>query len=334
MNGGGEIMTSKHKTLIALLVAFLSAASPVLCQDREPIRVSSIVEAKLVTPSTRVLPGVPIEMWIELRNTSDTRVGVGLCADMFVVPPKGESFWITYGGEEREAYPTLLPEREFGGSPESYLLLKGRESRTVTLPFMHALSGPTYFSDPRLAGPGIYRIALRLDYCWPGFTVPSASVLPAEFTGAITTSTIEVERSVLDESDVAVWNRMMQEAKGQWVSTRWPGVIVSEILKQYPNSNYFPYAVAASADMSLADYAPLAEDALDRFPASPVLELVSEVTQRRLSTACLIKGRFSNACLKADAKVKASKRPTTRIRLKGREDVAAPPCPQDYDCKD
>jgi len=38
----------------------------------------SPIEAKLVIPDTQVLPGVPFDMWIELRSSSDAEVTVGL----------------------------------------------------------------------------------------------------------------------------------------------------------------------------------------------------------------------------------------------------------------
>ena len=37
----------------------------------------SPIRARLVVPDSEVLPGVPFEMWIEVRNPSDTAVTLG-----------------------------------------------------------------------------------------------------------------------------------------------------------------------------------------------------------------------------------------------------------------
>ncbi|MGN6186664.1 MAG: hypothetical protein ACTHQM_23750, partial [Thermoanaerobaculia bacterium] len=310
----------KTRHLLILVITALSSFRPaVFAQDRQPLRVSSVIQAKLRTPFNRVLPGVPLEMWVDLTNPSDVRAGVGLCADMFVEPPQGEPFWITFGAEESAAYPTLLPQRRVGGPAQDYLLLKPRDSAVVTLPFESELRGPAYFADPRLANPGIYKLSLRLDYCWPPFIGRSASTLPPEFSGAVTTDVIEIERTTPQGEDLVVWSRMKEAANNAWSSTNWPPSVVGEVITEHQSSNYFPYAVAAAGfGTSREKYAALIAEAQDRFPESPIMELLQESAQRVMRTACITKqGRYAGVCKKAETSLRASKRPTTRIRIDG-----------------
>jgi hypothetical protein len=301
-----------------------------------PIESTSPVEAKLVIPDTKVLPGVPFEMWIEVRNPSDATVGLGLCADMLVRPEGGEPFTISFGGEERPGYPTLLPQRSWNGGVVYYLLMRPRNSATLTLPILPDLGGPAYFDDERLSGPGRYGISLRLDYCWPGFTIPQKSLLPPEFLGAVMTNEVTIDRINPTGSDAAVWQRMQELTEGKWMPTRWKPTIISEIITKYPDSNYFPYALIAGSFGAVrpADLNRLV-DAIQRFPESPLIEMLHESAWMLTLSACGMKGDpMAAVCQRADMKLKNSKRPTTRIRVFGREDVPPLPCPPDDDCKD
>jgi hypothetical protein len=145
---------------IAFLVTALTigAAPLASAQGRpSPIAPTSPIDAKLVIPDTKVLPGVPFEMWIEVRNPSDATVVLGLCADMIVRPEGVEPFTISsFGEEERPAYPTLLPERSWNGAAVRNLLMRPHQTQTLTLPILPELDGPLYFEDERLSKPGRY----------------------------------------------------------------------------------------------------------------------------------------------------------------------------------
>lgn len=332
--------------IAAFLAVTVAGASNAAAQGRSVVPPASPMEAKLVIPDTKLLPGVPFEMWIEVRNPSDATVGVGLCADMIVRPEGGEPFTISFGGEHRPPYPTLLPERDWTGPSVANLTLKPRAAQTLTVPILPELAGPLYFEDDRLSKPGRYGISLRLDYCWPGFVTPQKSLLPPEFLGAVTTNEVTIERITPTGSDAAVWQRMQELTDGKWVSIGWltsrnsgarnesgatAGMtVVNEIITKYPDSNYFPYALLA-AQFGAVDAASYNRyvDAIKRFPNSPVAELLELSAMGTAATT----GRLlaQNAHFE---KVKKSKRPTTRIRAFGREDLPPEPCPPGDTCED
>lgn len=339
-------------SLAALLM--MAVGGPIgFGQGRSPVAPASSVEAKLVIPETKLLPGVPFEMWIELRNPSDATIGVGLCADMLVRPEGAEPFTIAPRGQEGEPrYPTILPQREWSGAAVRYLVMRPRHSQTLTIPILPELEGPVYLDDARLSPPGRYAIAFRLDYCWPYLTPPRASDLPPEFLGPVTTNEVVIERVTPTGSDARVWQRMQEVTNGKWVSVGWlssrnAGVVdavgrtggmtvVSEILGKYTDSRYFPYALLAA---SFGAVRPVDRDrvlhAIARFPDSPVIELLHARAAGLTAASCGLRGDpMAAVCDGANAKLKASKRPTTRILQFGREDVPPPPCPPEVDCKD
>lgn len=104
----------------------------------------------------------------------------------------------------------------------------------------------------------------------------------------------------------------------------------SEVLTQYRDSAYFPYAVAAHQGIGDA-YLELALDAVNRFPSSPAADVLhAEIAQLTLA-ASTSNPRYA-AHHRSEEVLKSSNRPTTRIRAFGREDLPPQPCPPDYDC--
>ncbi|HXG59321.1 MAG TPA: hypothetical protein VNL91_09895 [Thermoanaerobaculia bacterium] len=314
---------------ISYTVAIITiVASPVLGQGKPVIPSTSPVEANLVIPDMKLLPGVPFELWISLRNTSAATVGVGLCADMVVRPEGGEPFTVVGGGLGLPPYPALLADRKGSNAGAvRYLLMKPKDAVTLALPMVRELEGPIYFADERLSKPGRYGISLRLDYCWGG-NVPQKSLLPVEFLGAVTTNEIVVERITPAGSDAVVWQRMQEKTNGKWIPTRWRPEVTTEILTKHSDSNYYPYALlAASFGRMTQDRLNRLLDAIERFPESPVIEwLQVEAWESAIGARAQSAGALFN-------KVKQSKRPTTRMRVFGREDVAEEPCPPEYDCE-
>lgn len=323
------------KGTASLFAAIALASTVVFAQGRSPITPTSPVQAKLTIPDSKLLPGVPFDLWIEVRNPSDTSVGVGLCADMLVTTDGKESFTISLGGETAPAYPTLLPEHDWNGAAVKYLVLKPRETTTLTLPILPDLQGPIYFADDRVSQPGRYAISLRLDYCW-GIVTPQKALLPPDFLGAITTNEVTVERIEPTGSDAAVWKRMQALANGKWVPINWTGTeagrtVIGEIIGTYSDSNYYPYALLAASFGAVDERAHSRFlDAIKRFPKSPVAELLELSAWGTSVTA----HKGAKSYDEHYAKVKAFKRPTTRIRAFGREDVPPPPCEPQDDCTD
>jgi len=313
------------KLTFLLLPTFLTlGAVGDLSAQSAPI---SPVTANLTIPDTKLLPGVPFDMWIDVANTSDTTVGMGLCADMLVRRDDGESLTIVplpqHGG--RPNYPVLLPEYDLSGPSVRYLELRPHQRQTLTIPMLPTQPGASYFYDPRLSKPGRYVISLRLDYCWPGFVTPQKSLLPPTFLGPVITNELVIERLTPTGTDALAWQRMQELSNGEWAPLSWDNGVIGnglrkEIRAKYADSNYLPYVV-------LFDGKPYDAilDAIKRFPSSPVLEL--------LHYSAAIAAGVRPEAVAEWAIAKQSKRPTTRMLVLGREDVKRP-CPPGHDCSD
>ena len=74
----------------------------------------SPARATVVVPDTKVLPGVPFEMWVDVQNPADGAVGVGLRPTLIVRPEQGDAFELK-GGPFASWLPT--PDADpYGGS--------------------------------------------------------------------------------------------------------------------------------------------------------------------------------------------------------------------------
>jgi hypothetical protein len=304
---------------------------------------SSPLEAKLVVPDTRVLPGVPFEMWIELQNSSDAEVSVGLFPRLLVRNDRGESFEIASDAAD---FPILLKRSSRDGEgPLTQVSLKRNEKATLTLPLGDGLRGAQFFRDYRLSPPGRYTIAVRLETFPIGFETHQPELTDH---GPITTSEAVFERIEPAGSDAKVWERMQEIANGRWTTPLTTitdagdeyesmiarGKVWNEILAKYPDSNYAPYAVLARRANG-PEYLAAVVDALNRFPDSPVTEPLQLEAWRLSASACGLPGAKHQAtCDGAFAKINQSKRATTRVRVFGREDAGKEPCPPEYDCAD
>jgi hypothetical protein len=317
--------TSVLTFVIAATFAHLAAA-----QGRSPVPPASPIEATLVIPDSKLLPGVPFDMWIEVRNPSDASVGLGLCADMIVKPEGAEAFTITFREPEKPfRYPTLLADGN--GEPVHYLKLRPRQREVLTVPIQPELHGPEYFDEPRLMSPGKYRIALRLDYCSSAMVILQKPDLPPEFLGAVTTNEVVVERITPTGNDAKVWQRMQESSKGEWSSAHWDSAIINEIIGEYPDSNYYPYALLAGTFGAVDERAyNRFVGATARFANSPVVDMLELSAWGTAVSA----GKGMAAYRAHYAKLQKSKRPTTRVRAFGREDAERPPCPPSHDCED
>lgn len=305
---------------------------------------TSPVEAKLVVPDTKVLPGVPFDMWIEVRNSSDSTVTVSLFPVLVVRPVGGDIFEIR---PNPDGPPVLLKgSRREGERPVESLILAPGEKKTLTLPIQEGLQAAEYFSDPRLSPPGRYTLSMRLD-SFPEGGVRGGRMAEVTFRGAVVTSEVAVERIQPAGADAKVWQRMQEVAEGgrwsqdcmvmtftsgrrlQCVSEEGP-YIFREVLTKYPDSNYVPYAFLTDAGFGDSEVQSVLA-AIDRFPASPVIELLHLKALRLLVTRS---ASMSEAYEREAAMVKQSKRPTTRIRAFGREDLPKEPCLPEDDCKE
>jgi hypothetical protein len=218
------------------------------------------------------------------------------------------------------------------------------------LPFRDGLRGAQFFRDPRLSPPGRYVLAVRLESFPIGGFESSARSLTDR--GPVTTSEAVVERIEPAGSDMRVWQRMQEIAKGRWTTPLGTITVTAghqadlpfeemiarervwdEILTEYPDSNYVPYALLALSG-NRVEFLKRVADVLDRFPQSPVTEPLQLELWRWISSSCDLPGRApQKTCDAAWAKIHASKRPTTRTRAVGREDAGKEPCPPEYDCE-
>jgi len=203
------------------------------------------------------------------------------------------------------------------------------------------MSNTQFFRDPRLAPPGHYSLAIRLERFPDAFEPP-----PLTFLGPVITAEAAVDRIEPAGVDAKVWQRMQQLGNGRWAvlpmvasgaataedtKRMWGGW--EEVLTKYPDSNYLPYALIAHAGAG-QKYLDLVVDAINRFPSSPVIEFLQAKARDMTIASCPLSGSpMSAVCQHATVVVEHSTRPTTRIRVFGREDLPKAPCPADYDCK-
>jgi hypothetical protein len=303
---------------LAVIALVLPLFIPGEAQAQRWVNGVSPIQATLVVPDTKVLPGVPFEMWINVVNPSDASVGVGLCPSVVVKHDGGAAF--TVAGKRNGRYDELLSDSH--NQRLSYLVLKPHEQQVLTLPIRPELIGPSFFDDSRLLGPGTYALSVRLDFCWCGSCAPQERLLPPEFLGPITTNEVTVERTTPAGSDAAVWTRLQELAThGTAIANVWHNnSFLSDVVTNHPDSNYVPYALlAASFGNNAAKHREHVRAAIGRFPTTPVAELLQV-----------------NAWTPADAEwtnVQHSKRPTTRVIVFGREDVPAEPCTPGHDCE-
>src|SRR5947199_9216475 len=127
---------------VALLLAAVASA-----QQSWPVR------ATLALPDTKLLPGVPFDMWIDVSNPSDTYVTIGLLPTG-IVPMDGQIFEIVPPGN---CAPVLLPAAHQTLEEYRYLSLEAHEKKTLTLPLSGSGSfgSSAFFAlDWRLMPPG------------------------------------------------------------------------------------------------------------------------------------------------------------------------------------
>ena len=293
---------------------------------------SSPVKATLVIPDTKLLPGVPFDMWIDVINTSDTAVTIGLYP-VLVVQQNGETFEIA---PPLCDVPVLLPPVHQAREEYQYLQLAPGEKKTLIPPVEQA---PYFITDYRIMPPGHYMISFRID-AFPDILASHAPT-PLTYHGAVVTNAVSFDRIVPTGSDAKVWELMQKASKdGHWTLPQFTEVsgcrpripnneerysVYKEIVTNYPDSNYYPYAVGTTFPKSRREA--LLRDAIHRFPHTPVLEYLHLGLWRR--------DGFTDSDQEEHKRlIEGSKRPTTRFAAFGREDLPKEPCPPDYDCDD
>lgn len=205
--------------VLLLLPTFLSAGE----------RVHSIA-ATANLPFATVLPGVPFDVTVSVKNTSNESVSVGLLVRLLVTLPDGTLF--------RSKDAELLGPRS-GSSlhPDKSVELAPGESRDLALTWSYATI-PNWSHFGEFSAPGEYSVRLEL-----------VAAKPADnYVGTVTTNSVLLHRAVAAGEDTALWNRMLQMSGGRWAddslcNSKEGRVLLKEILDVHPASSYYPYAL-------------------------------------------------------------------------------------------
>jgi len=320
-------MRALTKYATVLLLA-LPLAMPATAQQVSPIK------ATLVIPDAKLLPGVPFDMWIDVANPTDTEVTIGLFPTL-VGQRDGERFEIVPAWG---AVPDLFPDPCVPQHHDSheYLQLAPGEKQTLLV-----RGARPFFTDVyALMPPGHYTISFRID-AHPDILMRHVPT-PITYHGPVVTSSASFERILPSGADAKVWELMQKaSADGRWmlpVDTYSPGAgpdvpnaaqrfaVFQKILTDYPDSNYFPYALGHDRHAANQHDA-IVRDAIRRFPNTPVFEGLHLGLWRRDRI-------FDPDQQEHKRVIEASKRPTTRFAAFGREGCPKQPCPPDYDCED
>jgi len=218
-----------------------------------------LVEATLTLPYETVLPGVPFDMTVTLKNVSSSPVSVGTIARLMVTMPDGANI-------SRDLWMTLLEPRPAPSAP-AWVELAAGESRQFYVDW-HRYS-QNFSHDPDFSGPGVYGLALQL----------TSNGHPDNYVGEVVTNTARLVRFVPPGEDEALWKRMMVATDARWADDSLynsnKGLeFLHEILQIHPGSAYYPYAIILERHVrplrpaTKADIAKALE-AAERFRSSP-----------------------------------------------------------------
>jgi hypothetical protein len=217
------------------------------------------VQATLTLPRDSVLPGVPFDMTVTMKNVSQSSVSVGISARLIVTLADGTKI----SPKERH-----ILDPQVSAHPDTWIQLSRGESRQWTIDW-HQFT-PSMFHYPEFSGPGVYDVALNL--------AANKLEAPEDYVGAIETSVARLTRAVSPGEDEVLWKKMVTITSGRWTddslaNSKDGRQILREILQIHPASAYYPYALLLEPQF---DHRPVTKDdiakALDaaaRFPDSP-----------------------------------------------------------------
>jgi hypothetical protein len=215
------------------------------------------IVATLALPYETVLPGVPFDIYVTLRNVSDTSASVGMQASLIVTLPDGSRF------APKDEY-RLQPS---GPSihPDPWVELAPGETRQMVVSWEYD-SLPNWTRHQVFSGPGSYDIALEL-----GLWEPDA---PRNYVGTLVTNTAKLHRKQLQGEDEDLWKRMNALSEGGWSDNGFTRLkegmaLAQQIINLHPTSEYYPYALILRSRYDLPDEIERARDAAARFSGSP-----------------------------------------------------------------
>jgi hypothetical protein len=217
-----------------------------------PARLLSAEAPVVVTvslPYSTILPGVPFDIDVTLKNVSAKPVTAGLIAHLIVT--------LADGPEIRPEDQTVL-DPHLISSPETSIVLAPGESVERVVTWSHSV--PNWSSDPRFSGVGTYDIALEL-------TDPESS-------RSVRSSSARLVRTVAPGDDLELWTRMQAIGEGRWSDDGFRRIgaareLVAEILNAHSSSGYYPYALLLRTPPALRDDLEPSLEAAKRFTDSP-----------------------------------------------------------------
>jgi hypothetical protein len=280
---------------------------------------TSPIEARLVVPYTRLLPGVPFEMWVDLYNASENTVHVALDGPLRITVVGGIDFECRGGCQKW----LNNQNRSEGWARSVGAVLAPGERRTIALPIRRELSGAPIVDSVVLS-----KAVGRTCAIWVELHVVDAdprapsTKLPPKIDEPLITNEVQIEIMAPSGDDAKVWDRMLASSDGGWTPVNAGDVdsrtLWSEVLSEYPSSNYVPYAVLATSTAPSDEALDHLLAAIAQFPDSPVVEVL-HVRAWRLA-------RILGRTWVADAEgaiVARSARPTTRSVICPIEDRCA-----------
>jgi hypothetical protein len=176
----------RFTTAFALLLLIPTAALAA-----EPSRA---VETTLTLPFETVLPGVPFDMTVTLKNVSSAPVAAGVFAKLVVTMPDGTDL-------SPKSWQTMLEPNPFPMG-QNWVELAPGESRVCYIEWDHSLDN--FFHDPDFSDPGVYGLTFHL----------GGSKYPDNYVGEVVTNTVHITRAVPPPGEDEVLWRKMNAATG------------------------------------------------------------------------------------------------------------------------
>jgi len=286
---------------------------------------SHAIEAMLTLPFETVLPGVPFDMTVTLKNVSSAPVTVGVSAKLVVTMPDGTDL-------SPKSWQTMLEPNPFPMG-QNWVELAPGESRVCYIEWHHSLDN--FFHNPDFAGPGVYGLTFHL----------GGSNHPDNYVGEVVTNTAHITRAVPPPGeDEVLWRKMIAATGGRWApdsfcDPKTGGPLLQEILQVHPASAYYPYALLIDAECNYRrpktkDDIPKALEAAQRFQSSPahghLLLRAAEVAESIAQHAFwdhddkMLTEYFGIAAQYYDTAAKAAKVPGVRVTAEaGKQRVEA-----------
>jgi hypothetical protein len=221
----------------------------------EPPKSQGGVVATLALPYSSVLPGVPFEIRVSLRNDSKSSAVVGLVAQILVTLPDGRRF-------APPDWQMLEPQiSTTADSTNTWIELAPGESRDMGISWAAPANWAQYDD---YSGPGSYGIALRLEAKEP----------PENYVGSLVTNVARLERFEPIGEDQLLWRRMVSASHGHWsddgfVRLKEGAALAQEIIATHPASQYYPYALILRTRYDRFDEIDRSREAAVRFAESP-----------------------------------------------------------------